>query len=398
MNDTGTVRFNLNCINIEQNLKNRIDTNGFIIQIFHLKDEPSTVNRIMISRKDLEIEILPSKGFSIGKVSLGDKPTLWDAPIGLPDPLGLDFRSDKISIFGTPTPGFTYLRTFVGGIELLGLKNWGMPRTDTLTGEFLPLHGEVSNIPLEKIEFEISKKGLLAKGTIIYRTMKGDDKKPWWERGPGMYKITKSLFIDPITTGFIIADTITNISNASLVPDWGYHVTFWPEPGSKILVPSLTCEERGRATVAPEFDTWHPALNEKIRTEVGIIFKELKVFDFQGKPSTRILKLYPDGRAFELIVPITQYFQTWNSSGGSDSKEFTYNDGKPVFSKSWNGFGVEIGSSPLDYNGNTDKSVMNNDTLNPGEQLGIRIALKMIDPPATKQLKDEIELYNSGRK
>ena len=168
MNETGTVRFNLNCTNIEQNLKNRIDTNGFIIQIFHIKDEPSAANRIMITRNDLKIEILPSKGFSIGKTSLKNKPILWDAPIGLPDPASLDFMSDEISVSGTPTPGFTFLKTFVGGIEFLGMTNWGMPRIDTLTGEFLPLHGEVSNIPLENIEFEVSNKGLLAKGTIIY--------------------------------------------------------------------------------------------------------------------------------------------------------------------------------------------------------------------------------------
>jgi len=398
MNDRRNVKITLNCINLEENHQNKIEVNGFRIDAHHRIGEPPNSNRILISRKNLEIEILPSKGFSIGSFLIDNKPVLWDAPIGLPDPANLDFLTDEISVNGKPSPGFTYLRTFVGGIELLGMTNWGMPRIDTLTGRFLPLHGEVSNIPLDSLEIEISKKGLIAKGTIIYRNMLGDSGKPWWKRGSQMYRITKSLIVDLETKGVKLADTITNISNEILIPDWGYHVTFSPESGSKLLVPSLKIEDRNGGSLPGKIDTWYPAKNEKIRNEIGIIHKELKSFSYNGNPYTSVLKLYPDGRAFRLTIPITPYFQTWYSCGGSDSKEFTYRDGTSVFKKSWNGFGVEFGSSSLDDNGNTDRSVSYKNSLAPGENLGIMISIEMLDHEASDILNKEINNYTLLRK
>jgi hypothetical protein len=398
MDKIKNTRVTLDCMNIGRNLKTSVDSNGFNVEIFHLHDEPLSVNRIMISRNNLNVEILPSKGLTIGKTSLNHKLVLWDEPIGLPDPSSLNFKSDEISLWGKPSPGFTYLKSFAGGVEFLGLKNWGMPRIDKLTGEFFPLHGEVSNIPIKKIEFEINSKQLIAKGTFLYRTMEGDENALWWKRGEKMYKVTRSLIIDSETPGFVITDLITNISKESIVPDWGYHVTFWPEPGSKLLVPSNIVSVRGGGNLPDEFDTWSPAKNESIRTELGIIYKQLKISEFKGEPATRILKLYPDGRAFELIVPVSPYFQTWSSCGGSNSQEFAYRDGRPVFAKSWNGFGVEFGSSPLDNDGNTDKSVTNSRALKPNESKEIRLEIQLLGPPARDRLKNEIETFNHDRK
>ncbi len=398
MDKNEPIRFNLHCPDPAKNPVNRIDTGGFTVEIYHLEGEPQNANRIMVARENLEIEILPSKGFSLGKITLNGKPVLWEAPIGLPDPDQLDFSSEEIHIFGKPAPGFEYIKTFVGGIELLGMTNWGMPFEDPQTGEFLPLHGEVSNIPLETVEFEINETGLIARGTIIYRTLKGDSNRVWYERGEEMYRITRALLVDRETPGFNIADTIRNVSGTALVPDWGYHVTFRPEPGSKLLIPSLQVEERWGGEVPEDHETWQPAGDERIRTEIGIIHKELKSVDLAGIPTVKVLKEYPDGRAFELMFPLAPYVQTWYSSGGSDYDEFTYSDGTPVFRKSWNGFGVEIGSSPLDHNWNIDTGVDYRETLAPGESMGILISVRQLDRDEAEPLKREIGQYNKGRR
>lgn len=368
------------------------------MEVFHLDGEPDNANRIRIIHKDLEVEVLPSKGFSIGQVHMGGIPVLWDPPTGLVDPDKTDFSGDDICINGQQAPGFEYLKSYMGGIEFLGLVNWGMPGEDPVSGTLLPLHGEVSNIPLRSVAFEVSEDGLSASGTFMYRTMEGEPRQPWYERGEALYRVTKTLVMKRSVAGFTLLDTITNVSNRPLVPDWGYHVTFRPEAGSRLLVPSLKLEERGGGTVPGDHDTWSPARDESVRTEIGIIHKAIKPVHRDGTTAAGILKVYPDGRAIGLTVPLTPYFQTWFSSGGAGSDEFTLLDGTRLYSKSWNGFGVEIGSSPLDHNGNIDHAVPTSDTLEPGERTEIRISLELLDGPEAKRQMNEIESYNAGRK
>lgn len=390
-------RFKLNCIHLDQNPETLIESRGHRVEISHRDGEPLNANRIRITRGSFMVEILPSKGFSIGEFTLDGKPVFWDPPIGLPDPDSLDFESEDIYIFGEQVKGFEFLKTFVGGIELMGMKNWGMPYTDPNTGDSLPLHGEAGNIPLEWVEFEVSDEGLTARGSYVYRTMEGNEDKVWYERGEEMYRLTRTLILDNEVAGFSLADSIQNIGGEAMKPDWGYHVTFHPEPGSRIHIASRQLEERGGGSIPADHDTWQPAPDEKLRSEIGIIHKGLYSEPIAGIPTTRILKEYPDGRAFELMVPVSPYFQTWFSNGGIDTDEFTYKDGGRLFSKSWNGFGIEFGSSPLDHNGNTDPNVTIKSVLQPGEKTGIVISIRLLDDSGAEVIKSLIENYNSDR-
>jgi hypothetical protein len=67
-----------------------------------------------------------------------------------------------------------YIKTFTGGVELLGLGNWGMHFTDPGTGEVNVIHGEVSHIPVEQISVTISDRELNVQGSLTVRTFKGD--------------------------------------------------------------------------------------------------------------------------------------------------------------------------------------------------------------------------------
>lgn len=61
---------------------------------------------------------------------------------------------------------------------------------------------------------------------------------------------------------------------------------------------------------------------------------------------------------------------------GKDSSEFTNSNGESLLRKNWDGMGIEIGSSPLDHNGNLDKSVDYKQELKPGEKKKIEIGFK----------------------
>jgi hypothetical protein len=117
----------LNVKDLSQNLQNTISENGFTIGVFNLQEDPENANRIRVSTPEVEVELLPSKVFSLSQAWIKGRPIFWEAPIGLPDTETIDLWSDEVFINGNPAPGFTFLKTLVGGVEMYGLKNWGMP-------------------------------------------------------------------------------------------------------------------------------------------------------------------------------------------------------------------------------------------------------------------------------
>ena len=110
--------FVLNCKNLNLNPVNYTKSGRLSLRLSHNKDDPANVNRIMVYNKDLVIEILPSKGLSIGQAWNNEKAIFWEPAIGMPDPDLLNLNSDEIAINGKPRSGFTFLKTFTGGVEL----------------------------------------------------------------------------------------------------------------------------------------------------------------------------------------------------------------------------------------------------------------------------------------
>jgi hypothetical protein len=393
------MKFQFNCEALSLNWNRVFEYNGFRAEIIHRHGEPPNALRILVARDDLSIELLPSKGLSVGEVFYGKQPVFWDPPAELPDPDQLNLISPEIAIKGKPSKGFTYLKTFMAGIEFYGLRNWGMPRNDKNSGEIHPLHGESSNIPAKTVTGQFGEDYLEMTATFLYRRFSYDSEPPWYESGEPIYKITKTVILPSEANYFTVIDRVKNITESIMVPDWGYHITFRPEKGSKLLVPSKKTEERSGGKMPDDIETWYPAINPEIRNETGIIHKGLRIFEKDGKKVNKVLMFYPSGRGIALSFQPSPYFQTWFCNGGANTDEFTYSgNGQPVLTKNWDGQGIEIGSSSLDHDGNIDASAEYKESLQPGETLENEIKIEMLTSSQVKSLEDDIVSYNRLRR
>ncbi|MFO7369582.1 MAG: DUF4432 family protein [Bacteroidales bacterium] len=390
------VSYKLNVKEIEENPSSIIIHNRFKAALFHNDDEPPTANRIRVSNGILEVEMLPSKGFSLGQAWIKGRPLFWEAPIGLPDTEIIDLWSDEISINGTPAPGFTFLKTLTGGVEMYGLNNWGMPVIKR--GKLHPLHGETSNVPADGFMFIAEENQCTIEASFTYRTLEGDDNKPWYDRGSPLFRVIRKLILSDDSNVIRLKDIIENISGQKQTPDYGYHITFRPEEGARYLVPSSHAEIRGGGQLPDDIETWHEAADENIRTETGIIHKRLSTTKSNGEEQTTSLLLYPDNTGIEVSVTPTPYFQTWFCCGGKGSEEFTFRNGESLLKKNWDGMGIEIGSSPLDHDGNIDKSVKYEPVMEPGEKREINIVIGFIEGDELITLRKKIEKVIAGRK
>jgi hypothetical protein len=386
-----------NVKDLSLNETNELDHNGFQISIFHQENDPLTANRVKVWNKNVEVEFFPSKGLSIAQAWIKGQAIFWEAPISLPDTEDLNLWSDEISINGHPAPGFTFLKTLIGGLELYGLTNWGMPVT--IDGKVELLHGETSNIPVSEILFGTeNEKKCWIQASFLYRTFEGDDHLPWYERGEAIFKVTRKFTIPAKGLEFFVEDTIENVSNTIQRPDWGYHITFRPEEEARLLVPSKKVQERGGNVLPADIETWHKAKNPSVRTETGIIHQELLVSQSEHEPDTNVsLLAFPNGTGLAVSVPPSPYFQTWFCNGGKGSKEFTDRNGESILMKNWDGMGLEIGSSALDHDGNIDRTVSYEPDLDPGAQIRIPLRIKWLDKQKVLDLEAAINAYKSTR-
>lgn len=361
---------------LTRNTSNYLNEGDFRIKLYHIEGEPDSVNRLRVTSPAIEMELLPSKGLSLSQAWVNGKTLFWEAPIEIPDTETIDLYSDEVRINGKPMPGFTFLKTFVAGVELYGLRNWGMP--DFREGMQHPLHGETSNIPVESITCTIEKDVCTISAVFIYRDMKPGAGNPWYLTGEPLFRVNRKVILFSNKAEIILEDTIGNISKHVLEPDWGYHITFRPEEGARLIVPSARKEERGGNPLPADIETWHKAADERQRTETGIIHKQIDS-DSNGRVLSKLI--YPDHSLIEVLTPQAPYFQTWFCNGGKGSGEFTDSKGNSLLKKNWDGMGIEIGSSALDHNGNTDESCIYNGALKPGEEKVIGIVIRLFGDP-----------------
>ena len=389
----------LNCRDPKKNEYNTYAEGDFSFRLYRKENEPQSANRLEVKTGELVAELQPSKGLSLGQAVYRGKKIFWDAPYALPDPDQLDLWSDEVLINGKAVEAFTFLKTFAGGIEFYGLKNWGMPHKDKQSGELFPLHGETSNIPVNKVKIVIDEGWVEVEAEFIYHDMKSADNHPWYEDGHELYSVKKNYkFRADDAPQIIVRDTIKNISDQTLTPDWGYHVTFYPQPGSKILVPSGSVEERNGEKIPNDIETWNMAGSDEPRQETGIIHKRLDTIREKGKERCRVLLQHPDGEGIILKFPPSPYFQTWSCKGGAGSDEFMLRSGKSLHENNWDGLGIEIGSSALDHNQNIDESVEYQERLAPGEEKTIEMEVLYVNAVSTLEIASKINFYNQNRK
>jgi hypothetical protein len=353
----------------------------------------------MIQCGDLEAVLFPSKGLSLGQVFYRSKPVFWEPPYDLPDPETLNLWSDDVCVDGKPIQGFSYLPTFCAGIELYGLKNWGMPRWDDKSGELLPLHGETSNIPVAETQVEIDHTGITVRASFIYHDMKGSGFRSWYTEGDPWFRVEKYFRFESVGQAKVITrDTMINISAHTLTPDWGYHITFRPEAGSRLLLGSKQKEERSGGPLPDDVETWSPQTKTACREETGIIHKELMALCPEESGKSFVILKYQSGDGLLYTFPKSPYFQTWSCRGGAGSDEFCHKNGETLLKKNWDGLGIEIGSSPLDHDGNRDRSVEVQPCLQPGEKTVVEMELMFPDKDILVGLEERIRQYNQPGK
>jgi hypothetical protein len=390
--------FAIKCRNILLNKETKIQVGNFTIEIIHRENEPDNALRIQVERENLRVELLPSKGLSVGEAFMNEIPIFWEPPTELIDPDRLDLISREILVNQKEIDGFTFLKTFLGGIEFYGMKNWGMPRIDQSTGELFLLHGETSNIPVDELNGVLYADRLELSGKFFYREFDFISGKPWYLSGDPLYEITNTIVIPNVGASFKTIAKVKNITNEILEPDWGYHITFRPENGSKLIVPSASAEDRHGDKMPDDIEVWHPAENPQIRTETGIIHKGLKLYRNDNKNVNKCLMLYPSGRGISVCFPPSPYFQTWFCNGGANSTEFSYAEtGEPVFKKNWDSQGIEPGSSALDHNNKIDPNVEYKKYLAPNESFENEVEVELLSEEQADLLYKDIMDNNKTR-
>jgi hypothetical protein len=74
----GDSRVVWDCRALEANHQTTFRAAGFEDRIYHSADDPDSDNRIEITSADLNVEILPSKGLSVGRASYCGRSLFWD--------------------------------------------------------------------------------------------------------------------------------------------------------------------------------------------------------------------------------------------------------------------------------------------------------------------------------
>jgi hypothetical protein len=218
-------------------------------------------------------------------------------------------------------------------------------------------------------------------------------------QGRDLFQMERRVVIKKEKPQLQFIDRVRNISNAPLKPDWGYHITFNPAPGSRLLVPSTSIENRSGDNVPEDYDIWSPAINNKVREETGIIHKGLKTYQSDIGNLGYALVAHPDQSGLKVSFPLSPYFQTWFCKGGAYSEEFTrVSDGKPLFNRNWDGMGIEFGSSALDHNGNTDPQVPEQLQLYPGACYDVPLVVDFIEGDEIEKLSEKIQHNNMNRR
>ncbi len=371
----------------------------FNLSCSHIQGDPEKVFRIYIeSPCGLNLEITPSKGMSLRDCSYQNRQMFWKAPMeNLPDPEQVNIMSTVICD-GTPIKGLGWIKYFASHVEMMGLQNWGIDRKMD-NGTHFPLHGNISNIPIEKITVKTLDDRIRLTGS--YKVYGSNSIFPVSGNSPD-FEIIKQIDLFSDKPVIFQKDTIINLTKKTVTPDWGYHVQLRPEPGCHYYIPAKSVEERFGEPVPDNHNEWKSADVESIREERGYIYKGLLVESaFSDKTDgVRTLLKYNETPGIEVILPPSPFTLGWYSCGGGMGDNFTIPANNPgekpakLLTKNWDGIGPEIGASDLDHNGNTDPGI-SAVTLKPDEKMSIKLEFRFLDKEEELDLEKNILSYST---
>ena len=335
----------------------------FSATLYRKKEDAQDVRRLLIGWPRGEVDLLPTKGLSIGSYTHENWSPFWE-PVqpGLISPEAENLMG-RVLINGEPHEAMRWIENFAGCVELLGFSNWGMPLHHSDNGEVLPLHGEASHIPVENVDIARDERYIAVSGGFELRLgwwRDPDESKPWYRRGEHGWRVTRTVLIDTQGPTLQFVDEIRNDAKESMVPDWGYHYQFRAEPGTKMVIPSKEVMGRFSENLEEDFQLWKPAAEAGTREERGYIHRGTVV---EESPLGRLEGgrggNYPSGPGTCFTMPAAGYPLSWFSCGGKGSLEFALPErpSESLIPVAWNGVGPEIGVSALDHDGNTDPAI-----------------------------------------
>jgi hypothetical protein len=175
------------------------------------------VDLIVVDNGKLQINIIPTRGLGILRVTCGDVRLGWDSPVKeVVNP-----RNINLTLRG----GLGWLEGFNEYMVRCGMEYSGHPGTDKFINNVgdpatmdLTLHGRVGNLPAQEVEIMVEKKApyrIHVKGIVNERAF----------YGPKL-ELQADLSTEPGSTSFRINDTVTNRGADEQEFQMLYHTNF----------------------------------------------------------------------------------------------------------------------------------------------------------------------------
>ncbi|RKF14369.1 DUF4432 family protein [Alginatibacterium sediminis] len=327
-----------NVVNVDCLTSATYPNDSFRVEVLHKPCDPDSVRRIMLTNPTLSVEILPSKGMSIGEAFYLDKPFFWIPP--QPSLLAKDSFdiNAPFVVRGQENTGLRWVEAFTGGVELLGLSNWGLRREEK--GVVYGLHGEASNISVNS--FDILFESEFAQVKASFLVFDWDEQGYPAKNQKPIYRVTRRIRIQKHGKALELFDDIENISTHQRVPQWGYHIQLRPQAGAELISNSANVENRKDEPLSDTYNVWQPVPYGENRIEKGAIHQGLACVEINGVECVRPFLKYQDNSGIVMHLPRSPFYLSWVSAGGAGTDEFCYPVNKlgeyePLLKRSWDG-------------------------------------------------------------
>lgn len=186
------------------------------------------VQVVEIQNGKLSFAVLPSRGMGIWKGQYGDTALGWSSPVT--DPVHPSW------IRPLERGGLGWLKGFNEWIVRCGLSSMGAPCTDLVVDNngnasevFLPLHGNIANIPARSVSVEITDEAIVARGEVDETML----------FGPAL-RLNTEIRTEMGSGTLTIRDTVTNLGDNPTEHQLLYHVNYGEpllEKGARMSAP-----------------------------------------------------------------------------------------------------------------------------------------------------------------
>lgn len=180
------------------------------------------VDQIHVHNGRFEFTVLPTRGMGLGQGNLGGLPIGWDSPVKGPVHPAL--------VPQTEPSGLGWLDGFDEWVCRCGAVSNGAPDFDAGGQLLYPLHGQIANLPAQRVEVSVEGDRITIRGVVV----------------ESRFHFHKLQLTTEITTrfnqpGLEIRDEVKNLSASEGEMQMLYHCNFGPPllgAGAELVVPA----------------------------------------------------------------------------------------------------------------------------------------------------------------